>query len=131
MRGLLMMLAAVVTACSAGPERRGEARSIETGATPGRPQSVPLRTVVRDAGGRPLRGAQVAWRVTAGGGAISPRTGVTDSAGHAAARWTLVSDTLVNRAEATARVGERWEVTIFSIPARGSDTDALSAADAR
>ncbi len=131
MRGLLAMTAAAAlaaaAACSGAPEGRGASAPVETGAASARAGAVPLRIVVRLAGGHPVAGASVRWRVTAGGGSIAPRIGETDSAGSASARWTLVSDTIPNRAEASARVGERWEITTFSLPAQAADTGAAPA----
>ena len=44
--------------------------------------------IVRDAGGNPVPGAQVAWAVTTGGGSITTPT-TTDAAGVARTQWVL------------------------------------------
>jgi alpha-tubulin suppressor-like RCC1 family protein/tRNA A-37 threonylcarbamoyl transferase component Bud32 len=59
----------------------------------------PLMIRVEDAGGRPVAGAAVQFRVTDGAGTISPAETVTDSSGMAAGRWVLLSPG-AHRAEA-------------------------------
>jgi hypothetical protein len=44
---------------------------------------------VQGANGVPMVGIPVTFRVTAGGGAITPQSGTTNSAGEVAAKWTL------------------------------------------
>ena len=48
-----------------------------------------LAVRVEDAFGNPVAGVRVRFRAAAGGGAVAPATAVTDSAGRAAAAWTL------------------------------------------
>lgn len=49
----------------------------------------PLRVRVTDARERPVRGIQVSWAVTAGGGSVAMGTTLTDGTGHASVSWTL------------------------------------------
>ncbi len=43
----------------------------------------------RDAGGNPVAGLGVTWRVTAGGGSVAPQNGTTGQDGQASTSWTL------------------------------------------
>lgn len=60
----------------------------QTGAA-GEPLADSLRVRATDAFGNPVGGIAVSWRVTQGGGGISPASARTDAAGHASAAWTL------------------------------------------
>lgn len=61
----------------------------EQEAAAGTQLSLPLRVRLQLADGRPVRGAPVAWSVSAGNGAITPTATVTDADGHASAMATL------------------------------------------
>ncbi|HEV2147922.1 MAG TPA: Ig-like domain-containing protein, partial [Longimicrobiaceae bacterium] len=54
------------------------------GALPGQPA-----VRMADAHGNPIAGATVEWRVTVGGGTVSPASGRTDDSGLARTAWTL------------------------------------------
>ncbi|HEX6042121.1 MAG TPA: Ig-like domain-containing protein [Longimicrobium sp.] len=49
----------------------------------------PLKVRVTDAAGKATPNVSVAWAVTAGGGAVTPGSSVTDANGEASATWTL------------------------------------------
>jgi hypothetical protein len=59
-----------------------------------------LRVRVVDAGGTPVQGASVTWSVLAGGGVVTPPTGLSDANGHVTTSWTLGSDLGENRVRA-------------------------------
>ncbi len=61
------------------------------GGTPGQVLTQPLIVVVRDRYGNPRSHSSVSWTVVAGGGSISPATGITGTDGHTSALWTLGS----------------------------------------
>lgn len=58
----------------------------------GAPLPQPLAVRVRDPGGSPIAGVEVAWTVEAGGGSISPATSTTGPDGVATTTWTLGSE---------------------------------------
>ncbi len=60
----------------------------QTGET-NEPLPAPLVVRIDDVGGNPVPGAEVTWRVTAGGGSVAPAVGTSDSTGLAQAVWTL------------------------------------------
>jgi large repetitive protein len=55
----------------------------------GAPLGKPLVVTVKDRGGRPVSGQEVAFAVTSGGGQVNPATAETDSEGKASTVWTL------------------------------------------
>lgn len=63
----------------------------------GSPLPEPLTVLVRSEEGRPVEGATVSFRVTAGGGRLDRDSAVTDEAGTASVRWTLGSPPVWNR----------------------------------
>jgi hypothetical protein len=85
--------------------------------TPG--QTLPASFVVRvsDAAGAPVRGAEVAWTVTGGGGTITDRQDITSSSGEAAAMLRLGPAVGVNSVTASAGVAT---VTFTATGAPGS-----------
>ncbi len=64
---------------------QGDAQSATVATEP----SDALVVTLQLADGRPVVGATIAWRVTAGGGALSSSQSTTDESGHATMRWTL------------------------------------------
>ena len=102
-------------------DSRPRRAAVETGAAlDASRRKVPLSVLVRHSDGGPAAGVRVTWRVTAGGGTVAPETGSTDSTGRAHATWTLGADSVTNTAEATARLGEAWEITRFEAPPAAS-----------
>ncbi|MDP9202017.1 MAG: Ig-like domain-containing protein [Gemmatimonadota bacterium] len=63
---------------------------------------VPVIVVVHDAGGAPVRGVQVFFAVTLGGGSVAPASTETDGAGSASGSWVL--GTVVGQNELRATV---------------------------
>lgn len=59
--------------------------------TAGRMLAIPLAVIVRDNTGAPAPNVKVEWTVTAGGGALSASSVLTDSQGDASVNWTLGS----------------------------------------
>lgn len=117
---LVPVLVMVVVACWG--DSRPRPAAVESGALPepiGR--TVPLSIMVRDSEGGPVAGASVTWRVTGGGGTVTPAASLTDQRGRATATWTLGPDRVTNTAEATARIADRWEVTKFEVAAATAD----------
>jgi hypothetical protein len=122
-RLLILVPVAVMVLVACWGDSRPRPAAVESGAAPeGEGKKVALSILVREGGGGPVAGASVTWRVTAGGGTVSPATGSTDRTGRATATWTLGPDSLRNTAEATARVGDYWEVTKFEAAAAPADT---------
>ncbi|MBA2628198.1 MAG: Ig-like domain-containing protein, partial [Gemmatimonadales bacterium] len=68
--------------------------------TVGAPLSDSLIVRVTDVNNRPVRDQTVEFTVTAGGGTITPVTGVTNADGRAGARWVLGSGAGTQRAQA-------------------------------
>ncbi len=66
--------------------------------------ALPNTVVIRVTGDNnvPLSGIPVQFQVTAGGGAISPQTALTNAFGEVSVKWTLGSGVGVNSATATA-----------------------------
>ncbi|MBI4520103.1 MAG: hypothetical protein HY701_04660 [Gemmatimonadetes bacterium] len=60
-----------------------------------------LAVKVTDPRGNGIRGVAVEWKVTAGGGAVSPASSTTDQTGRAVTRWTLGPATTAQYATAT------------------------------
>ncbi len=117
-RFLILVPVVVMVAVACWGDSRPRPGAVESGAALGAEgRRVPLSILVRNGGGGPLAGASVRWRVTGGGGTVVPATGSTDRSGRATATWTLGPDSLTNTAEATAQVGDYWEVTKFAAPA--------------
>ena len=117
---LVPVIVMVVVACWG--DSRPRPAAVESGAVPepvGR--KVPLSILVRESEGGPVAGASVTWRVTGGGGTVTPATSSTDRIGRATATWTLGPDTVTNTAEATARIADRWEITRFEVAAATAD----------
>lgn len=71
----------------------------QTGAV-GVPLASVLRVRVVDAGGSPVQGANVTWSVLAGGGFVTPPTGVSDVNGQVTTSWTLGPDLGTNSVRA-------------------------------
>lgn len=63
----------------------------------GSPLPEPLTVLVRSEEGRPIEGAAVSFRVTAGGGRLDRDSAVTDENGAASVHWTLGSPPVWNR----------------------------------
>jgi hypothetical protein len=60
-----------------------------------------LVVLVRDASGAPLSEVTVTWQVTAGGGAVSPGSSITNASGLARTQHTLGADAGTNTVRAT------------------------------
>ena len=85
-----------------------------------------LMAMVTDEYGNPVAGASVSWAVTAGGGTITPATGVTNAAGVHSARWTLGAagaQTANASLNATTRV--TYSATIAAVPTVAAITPAI------
>jgi hypothetical protein len=90
----LCLLLVAAAACSDDTEPVVPAVIEENGgdgqiAVPGSPLPDSLKVRVSDAGGNAAPGVTVTWSVVSGDGAISPASSTTNSAGVAAARFTL------------------------------------------
>jgi alpha-tubulin suppressor-like RCC1 family protein len=59
-----------------------------------------LRVRVVDAGGLPVSGAGVTWSVLAGGGSVTPPTGISDANGNVSTTWTMGTTLGENRVRA-------------------------------
>ncbi len=75
----------------------------------------PLTFRVRSEEGRPVAGATVSFRVTAGGGSVDRNSAVTDEAGTASVSWTLGSPPVWNRLRAETR-GSSVEARAWAEP---------------
>ncbi|HEU0015526.1 MAG TPA: Ig-like domain-containing protein, partial [Longimicrobium sp.] len=91
----LLLLAAAVSCDSPTDGRGGPPATLDAvsgdaqTAAAGTELPQPLVVRVTDERGRPVRGQEVSWVVTQGGGSVSPAEAVTDADGLASARWTL------------------------------------------
>jgi hypothetical protein len=121
-RFLILAPVCVMVLVACWGDSRPRRAAVESGAASDTAKRiVPLSVLVRDGTGGSVAGASVTWRVTGGGGTVSPMRGSTDGMGRAAATWTLGPDSVVNTAEAAARVGDYWEITKFEAPAVPAD----------
>jgi hypothetical protein len=81
--------------------------------------TVAAAVVVTDAAGRPQRGAQVSFEVTAGGGSVAAAPVAADAAGRASASWTL--GTVAGANALVARVRDS-SVTLKIVATAGAPT---------
>jgi adhesin/invasin len=108
--GLLVSLAAVTAWACGGdnltlpPNNQvSQLQMVQGNEQVGAPGSrLPNPLIVRlvDMAGNPVPNRTVLWVVRAGGGAISPTTGMTDAQGYASAEWTLGPDPGPNTVDA-------------------------------
>jgi alpha-tubulin suppressor-like RCC1 family protein len=82
------------------------------------PLSERLRVRVVDAGGQPVRGAQVTWQIRAGGGTLNPPAGVSDVNGEVVTTWTLGTTLGANRAVALLQGAYLLDSVVFNATAR-------------
>ena len=122
-RLLILAPVCVMVLVACWGDSRPRPAAVESGAAPeAGARKLPLSILVRNGEGGPVAGASVTWRVTGGGGTVAPASGSTDRTGRATATWTLGPDSVTNTAEATARVGDYWEITKFAAPAAPADS---------
>jgi hypothetical protein len=94
------------TALAAAPARLERLSGDGQTAAAGAPLSERLVVRVVDAAGVPVRGARVAWEVTAGGGSATADAASTDALGLASAHWQLGALTVIQWVHATAGAAE-------------------------
>ncbi len=104
-------LIALTSACSdsstsvnAPPTARISEGDHQTGAV-GEVLTTPLSVTVTDGQNRPVRGRQIVFTVTSGGGTLSPTEATTTSDGIASTQWTLGTSTAVDQ-KVTAKMVE-------------------------
>lgn len=93
---------------------------------PGSVLPAPLVVRVEDESGRPLSGAWVHFHVTAGGGVVRPDSAVTDSAGMAAAVWTLGPELGTGSVRAAVEGNPELEVTFTARSGPGAPARLLA-----
>lgn len=65
----------------------------------------PVTMLLRDAAGKPVAGASIAWKVTLGGGQVAQGQSSSDAAGLAKADWTLGPAPVLQRLSAIVAAG--------------------------
>lgn len=113
---LLLLLVAACDLLPTGVPRPHEARLLAGNhqtAAAGAELILPLTVEVLDKGEQPVRGVQVSWTVSAGGGALQSSAVETDADGRAQARWILGPEPGENRA--VARVSGLPDVEFWAM----------------
>ena len=121
-------LSSVTIEITAGDDQTGRA---------GTPLPELLTVLVRSEEGRPIEGATVSFRVTAGGGSLDRDSAVTDEAGMASVSWTLGSPPVWNRvlaetqgasveARAWAEPGPEPAKELLALAPAGTESEGLA-----
>lgn len=125
-RAGLVAVAVVMSGCSSdsnGPAPTPVPTTVTLSGTPqsgmiGTALSASIAVTVKDQSGDPMRGVQVTFGVTAGGGVIPVPVDTTDAAGVAAASWILGNTVGSNNNTASASVvGYAGAVPVFTASA--------------
>ena len=82
----------------------------------GEPLAVSPSVQVLDANGHPARGIAVAFRVTSGGGSVSPESANTGPDGVARTEWTMGEDTVQTLSAAVSELTAEFTVTAIEPP---------------
>ena len=134
---LLSLAAAALWGCGGGdltlpPEgQSAEVKMVQGDEQVGAPGArLPDPLIVRlvDLAGNPIPNRTVLWVVKAGGGGISPTTGMTDAEGFASAEWTLGPGTGPNTVN--AQVPDIGSVTFTAIASADGDGGGATAPSA-